>query len=978
MAEFDTTEFEKYKQFIKGTLPATPDYRDPAKLQAEQDFLQDYFGATDYAAQDREARRMRNLQIGLSLMGRGFAGAGEAPRRGEAPLSTFGRSVVAPLASDLMGITGQDYQNQAARRAAQAQEERALKLSALQSVQQREGAAYQADLQVSQAARELMKKDSTLLDNLTYDGVPTPIIQTIDSITGEPIFSSLSGEELDGTLVGIKGAGLPKPSTTALADKWEKIIRDENGTVTGADAVSVVRKTIYAADAPEGVNSLWDASGDGTRYFTSGEAKNLQPAGTWADSQSTAAEEMEHLSDYVLVNSANKALTAKQAGVGGDVPLVFKQYEQDGVLQQSVLMEDGTYKPWTEVLAKNEPLKDLVRDFRLKSLTDYDEKPTADDPRWDKAAIQNFITAASIYSTSPAKGDRTGFTINQRAFVNHTASGAKGFYKPAEGEPGLFKHKEEVPLSQAQQEHLEAVFRSLVSDADKSAAREPIGTAITRALEQFEQMGYSEVFGDDGTFVPPDADTTAPLSVGEARAVDATRYRELEELGSRNQPVAALANPDSPEGVNVPNLNPLVRSRAFPILTGINYNPRLFAVDPNKLKGGDTQLRLDVEAVAAAGGGGIAQGNLASENRIAFGKAYTEYRDAREKEQRSGTATAVRTSMVEQLNLLDDLDSIIAAASRLEWAEGPIAGRVAALRTAIGQGDAELNTLVARMSLSANGIARMIGKQLNSGRLSDKDVDQQQKLAPNPNRPEDLNYSLLMQLRETAERVLEGLMYESGHVAFNDNTNRRIAERGYHMQNVTPSLNYHSDWYKGHTTDALKADIEGMTLSKITPHRVNGVLDIISERRGDGNRYVLVPKYADVNKPRRDDGVINLRANEKDNFNADLLLERTSGELGRGNPRENKFAEIIPLEGEDGLLKSFELYRKALALPPEKLAENTEEARAEVRAARDAIAYWMDVWPRIKAMYTSVEKRPYYRRYFDRIDMKQISPGIPN
>ena len=798
-----------------------------------------------------------------------------------------------------------------------------------------------------------------------------PIIPPIDPITGEPFFSSITGAALDGSLVGVytKGEGLPKPSTTALTGDWERLIRNEEGTVIGAEVVPVVRKTIYDADAPEGVNSLWDASGDGTRYYTSGEAKNLQPAGTWADSQSTDAAELEHLSDYVLVDSANKALTAEQAGVGGNVPLVFKQYEQDGVIKQSVLTEDGTYKPWTAVLAENEALTNLVQDYRLKTLTDYDEKPTADDPIWDKEAIQNFTQAGSIFTTSPSTGDREGFRINPTAFFNHIRAGATGLYKPAEGEPGLFEHKGNVTLTQEQQEHLETVFRSFVSKLDRSSDREPVETAITRALEQFSQMGYSEVFGD-GTIVA----TAAAPTVGEARAVDAVRYRELLELGSQNQPVADLANPDIPEGINVPNLDPRVRRRAFPILTGINYNPRLFAVDPNALDGGDKQRRLDLEAVAAAGGGEIAQGNLASENRTAFGKAVTEYRDAREKEQTSETATAVKTSMVEQLNLLDDLDSIIAAASRIGWAEGPIAGRVAALRTAIGMGDEELNNLVARMSLSANGIARMIGKQLTSGRLSDKDVDQQQQLAPNLTTADNLNSTLLMQLRGSAERILEGLMYESGHVAFNDNTNKRMAERGYQMQNVTPSLNYHSDWNKGQTTDALKADIEGMTLSKITPHRVNGVLDIISERREDGIRYVLVPKYADVNKPRRDDGVINLRANDEENFNADLLLEQTSGELGRGQPTENVFAEIIPLEGENGLLESFELYRKALALPPEILAGKTKEAIA----ARDAIEYWTGVWPRIKAMYTSVEKRPYYRRYFDRIDMKQLSPGITN
>ena len=50
MAEFDA-EFQRYLDFIEGVMPEQRTQRDPAKLQAEQDFLQDYFGATDYAAQ---------------------------------------------------------------------------------------------------------------------------------------------------------------------------------------------------------------------------------------------------------------------------------------------------------------------------------------------------------------------------------------------------------------------------------------------------------------------------------------------------------------------------------------------------------------------------------------------------------------------------------------------------------------------------------------------------------------------------------------------------------------------------------------------------------------------------------------------------------------------------------------------------------------------------------------------------------------
>ena len=104
-------------------------------VRARQQDLQSYLGQTDYAKQLEEAQNLSRLQLGLQLAQRGFAAAGATPREGESSFATVSRELFSPLAGDAGAIATQMMRQRQAINAAKRQEDRQLKLAALQQVQ---------------------------------------------------------------------------------------------------------------------------------------------------------------------------------------------------------------------------------------------------------------------------------------------------------------------------------------------------------------------------------------------------------------------------------------------------------------------------------------------------------------------------------------------------------------------------------------------------------------------------------------------------------------------------------------------------------------------------------------------------------------------------------------------------------------------------------------------------------------------------
>ena len=134
-------------------------------------------GPVDYSADTQEANDFAKLQFALSLMGRGFASMGAAPGPGENALGAVGRTLVAPLAGDISTIAGPLMKQRAATRLAEQQEERQLKLAALQKVEAE-------NTQRAELAYKLLPADTTG-DKSPFESVKY-IVRRIPGVGGKP------------------------------------------------------------------------------------------------------------------------------------------------------------------------------------------------------------------------------------------------------------------------------------------------------------------------------------------------------------------------------------------------------------------------------------------------------------------------------------------------------------------------------------------------------------------------------------------------------------------------------------------------------------------------------------------------------------------------------------------------------------------------------------------------------------------------
>ena len=206
---------EKYKSLFQN--PPRPDVLGTdaglEALEAERSGLASFLGKTDYSVQNQEATDNAKLQIALSLMGRGFASMGAAPQPGESALGAVGRTLVAPLAGDISTISGPLMQQRAATRLAEQQEDRQLKLSALNRTQSRQDQAHADDVAAANSARQVLLAErngtSTVSNDFSVDGKNIPVVQKFDSYGNFLGFYRINGPRIDDALVQ------PKPDAAA-------------------------------------------------------------------------------------------------------------------------------------------------------------------------------------------------------------------------------------------------------------------------------------------------------------------------------------------------------------------------------------------------------------------------------------------------------------------------------------------------------------------------------------------------------------------------------------------------------------------------------------------------------------------------------------------------------------------------------------------------------------------------------------------
>ena len=250
---FNPQDLAKYKEFFKP--PARPNvFETPAgqeALETERLGLASFLGTTDYGKQREEAEDLSKLQLALALAQRGFAAAGATPRRGEAPISTLSRELLAPLAGDAGSVASNLMKQRQAFKAAERQEDRQLKLAALQNVQSRQEKAFADDAAATQQARNFMqnilKKGDTVSNEYLVDGKNVPLIVRKDYTGKVEGFYNLDGGKIGNARVKIyrKPDAASKPITS-----WAKDVQVKGPNGNWIDAPDALR----IAD-PTGKNS---------------------------------------------------------------------------------------------------------------------------------------------------------------------------------------------------------------------------------------------------------------------------------------------------------------------------------------------------------------------------------------------------------------------------------------------------------------------------------------------------------------------------------------------------------------------------------------------------------------------------------------------------------------------------------------------------------------------------------------------------
>ena len=250
---FEPAKLEQYKKFFQP--PARPDLLGtPAgqrALKEEEAGLSSFLGTTDYSAQNQESEDFAKLQFALSLMGRGFASMGATPNPGEWAASTVGRNLIAPVAGDISTIAEPLMKQRQAQRAAQQQEERQLKLAALQNVQGRQEKAFADDATATQQARNFMqnvlKKSDVVSNDYIVDGKNVPLIQRKDYTGKVEGFYNLDGNRIENAKVKIyrKSDAASKPITS-----WAKDVQ-----VKGKDGEFIDAPDALRIAGPTGENS---------------------------------------------------------------------------------------------------------------------------------------------------------------------------------------------------------------------------------------------------------------------------------------------------------------------------------------------------------------------------------------------------------------------------------------------------------------------------------------------------------------------------------------------------------------------------------------------------------------------------------------------------------------------------------------------------------------------------------------------------
>ena len=275
---FNPEVLKKYTNFFS-TQQTSPGFPSGTALASELGKYKDFLGTSDYASRLKESEDLARLQLGLSLAQRGFAAMGAQPQRGESPMGVLGRTLAAPLAGDLSTVAGRLMQQRQAAKLAEEQEERQLKISALQGLQKRQASTYAAKVAAENKARDFIltarKMKAEISDKYTVDGERVPVIIKTD-YQGNTKFYEQDGKTQITSGIGVwEDEKVFKDKVTNLNNIEALVINPEDKSKSW---MPIPAQSVTSFDSDGSVVSTVLQGLDGKRLITTGRMANARKA----------------------------------------------------------------------------------------------------------------------------------------------------------------------------------------------------------------------------------------------------------------------------------------------------------------------------------------------------------------------------------------------------------------------------------------------------------------------------------------------------------------------------------------------------------------------------------------------------------------------------------------------------------------------------------------------------------------------------
>ena len=720
---------------------------DMQTVSAREAQLKNYLGSTDYSKQLEESQNMGKLQLALALAQRGFAAAGATPQRGESSVSTLSRELLSPLAGDAGSVAGRMMQQRQALKAAERQEDRQLKLSALQQITSEDA-----------ALRDLAKA------SIPKAGTGSGLLET-------PYYVIQKGQDDKWSFVPQAGG------------QGQMQVRQPKGTGAPYNIQTLKLQPLQPNQAIAKPSDL-GKFGLGDPTGTKGDAPNLQAG------------------EFNLFKPDGSVFTATQ---GGKIRTPVYRVIVDGD-DRGKLVDLGSGDVFSQEDLKAQGLSPR-KITTGTGVTDTDKKIEADRnllfTSMNRLQTQQLDGLYTPYSAKSALYFDLGAYQRGDFAFRYIPPGTNPLEAAAKSVP-ITNERLQKYITRKVNSAADTLLKGDFGSENQEIKEARVQKAVRSILNETPQMLFgAQDIPDIGVTVDGErigyTPTTAAFNPALQTEAVKTAVRTLKEDASANPTLTygPVAFPDSQEALNKNPGRIKIATRLFPEAFSDPQAPGTQAYDP-----GMVQQRRDIEAALPRATLTIGASN--NDYRKVISDEAQKIADSRRTQQTKPAANEARELLSTRLGFRQALLDFENAAAQAGNVEGFITGGLAATASKIGlaeyiagEGAVHWARLTAASDRFQQGQSRRVGREFGDNRISNYDAQAYQKLVARIQNSPEFNRVLIEDGLRRVNKEITGLMSLGGKVGWTERELRQSAEAGVDFSELRTMENWHGHGYYG-------------------------------------------------------------------------------------------------------------------------------------------------------------------------------------